>query len=115
MAHLHKLPTYFVKGDDRRAAYYTVQAAELRGAGYVEEGTEKARPRVIDFKLPEQPVEVGADAFEDLMDDEQKDNLDEMTKAELLEWAYEQGHDLKNALPKAEILKQCKEIEEAMK
>ena len=115
MAHLRKLPTYFVKGDDRRAAYYTVQAAELREAGYVEEGTEKARARVIDFKLPEQPVEAGADAFEDLMDDEQKDNLDEMTKAELLEWAYEQGHDLKNALPKAEILKQCKEIEEALK
>ena len=33
MAHLKKLPTYFVKGDERRAAYYTIQARELRAAG----------------------------------------------------------------------------------
>jgi hypothetical protein len=34
-----------------------------------------------------------------------------MTKAELLDWAMDQGHDLKNALPKAQILLLCKEIE----
>ena len=45
MAHLKKLPTYFVKdGERRRAAYYTIQARELIKAGYVEEG-EKAEPR----------------------------------------------------------------------
>ena len=38
MAHLKKLPTYFVKGDERRAAYYTINARELMAAGFVEEG-----------------------------------------------------------------------------
>lgn len=110
MAHLKKLPTYFVKGSDRRAAYFTVTARELKEAGYVEEGAvaQVAPPAP---KVPEQPVVAGGDAYEDLMADELKESLEEMTKAELLEWAYEKGHDLKNALPKAEILAKCKEIE----
>jgi hypothetical protein len=37
-----------------------------------------------------------------------------MTKAELLGYAAEHGHDLKNNLPKAEIFKICKEIEEGI-
>ena len=39
------------------------------------------------------------------------ETLEEMTKAELLDWALEHGHDLKNALPKSEIFAACKEIE----
>jgi len=110
MAHLSKLPTYFVKGDDRRAAYYTVTARELLDAGYVEEGP-KAIAAPPAPKVPEQPVVAGGDAFEDLMDDEIKTELDSMTKAELLEWAEDLGYDLKNSLPKAEILAMCKHIE----
>ena len=41
----------------------------------------------------------------------EENDLDGMTKAELLDWAMDQGHDLKNALPKAQILLLCKEIE----
>lgn len=108
--HLKKLPTYFVKDGQRMAAYYTVTAAELREAGWVEEGVQ-AVAAGRGLPAPSQPVVAGVDAFEDLMDDEPKENLDEMTKAELLEWAMERGHDLKNALPKAEILEQCKHIE----
>ena len=52
MAHLKKLPTYFVKGDERRAAYYTIQAKEFRAAGFVEEG-EKAQVRKPIEKQPE--------------------------------------------------------------
>lgn len=110
MAHLSKLPTYFVKGNDRRAAFYTVTARELLDAGYIEEGP-KAEKAPEAPKVPEQPVVAGGDAFEDLMDDELKIELDSMTKAELLEWAMEEGFDLKNALPKAEILAICKKIE----
>lgn len=113
MAHLSKLPTYFVKGSDRRAVYFTVQARELLAEGFVEEG-EKAQPAPTAPKVPEQPVVAGGDAFEDLMADELKEDLDSMTKAELLEWAFNQGHDLKDALPKSEILKACKEIEGAL-
>ena len=116
MAHLKKLPTYFVKGDERRAAYYTVQARELRAAGYIEEG-EKAQVRKPIEKQPEIVVEAGAEAFdstESLTEPQAEEgDLDGMTKAELLDWAMDQGHDLKNALPKAEILAACKEIEAA--
>ena len=116
MAHLKKLPTYFVKGDERRAAYYTIQARELRAAGFIEEGA-KAEVRKPVEKQPEIVVEVGTTAYDstDALQEPQaeENDLDGMTKAELLDWAMDQGHDLKNALPKAEILAACKEIEAA--
>jgi hypothetical protein len=115
MAHLRKLPTYFVKDGVRKAAYFSVRARELRAAGYVEEG-EKAVVREPIEKQPEIVVEVGTTAYDStdtLQEPQAEDNdLDGMTKAELLDWAMDQGHDLKNALPKAEILASCKEIQE---
>ena len=115
MAHLEKMPTYFVKGDKRKAAYYTIQARELIAKGYVQEGAEK--PRKIKAHepkpVPEVVVEAGADAFEmETKLEVEEENLEDMTKAELLDYAMERGHDLKNALPKAEILAACKEIQE---
>lgn len=115
MAHLKKLPTWFVRGNDRRAACWTVQARELRAEGWIEEG-EKAEVRKPIEKQPEILVEAGTTAYdstEALQEPQAEENdLDGMTKAELLDWAMDRGHDLKNALPKAEILKACKEIEE---
>ena len=114
--HLRKLPTWFVKGDSRRAAYYTIQARELRAAGYVEEG-EKAEVKKPIERQPEIIVEAGASAYDSLeaIQEPQSDGetIEEMTKAELLDWAMDRGHDLKNALPKAEIFQLCKEIEES--
>ena len=123
--HLKKLPTYYVKGDDRRAAFYTIQARELIADGYVEEGVEAGTREATAMKTPEplerQPeivVEAGADAFDStdsLTEPMAAENaLEEMTKAELLDYAMEHGHDLKNALPKAEIFKLCKEIEASL-
>ena len=111
MAHLKKLPTYFVKGDERRAAYYTIDARELRAAGYVEEG-EKAEKRKPIEKQPEILVEAGGTAY-DSVDSPQEpqaedDDLDGMTKAELLDYAEEHGVECKPAMSKAEILKLCK-------
>lgn len=113
--HLRKLPTYFVKGSSRRAAYYTIQARELKAAGYVEEGVKaEARPPIE--KQPEIVVEVGTiayDSTEALQEPlSEEGDLDGMTKAELLDYAMDLGHDLKNALPKAEILALCKDIKE---
>jgi len=109
--HLKKLPTVFVKGEHRVNAYYTIQARELTAQGYVEEG-EKAEPREESKPVPEVAVEVGGDAFDmEAKVEEASGDLDEMTKAELLDWAMDKGHDLKNALPKSQILKACKEIE----
>jgi len=114
MAHLEKMPTYFVKGEERRAAYYTIQARELIAKGYIQEGEVKARPPEVHEPkpVPEVVVEVGADAFEmETKLEIEEDALEGMTKSELLEYAMERGHDLKNNLPKAEIFKLCKEIE----
>ena len=115
--HLRKLPTWFVKGDSRRSAYYTIQARELRAAGYVEEG-EAAVPHKAIERQPEIVVEVGTTAYDstDTLQEPISDGetLEEMTKAELLDWALEKGHDLKNSLPKAEIFSACKEIEAAI-
>ena len=113
--HLRKLPTWFVKGDSRRSAYYTVQASELRAAGYTEEG-EAAVARPAIEKQPEIVVEAGTTAYDstDALQEPlaEEGDLDGMTKAELLDYAMDRGHDLKNAAPKAEILKLCKEIKE---
>ena len=115
--HLKKLPTWFVKGDSRKAAYYSIQARELRNAGYTEEG-EKAEARKPIERQPEIIVEAGTSAYDstDALQEPQSDGetIEEMTKAELLDWALDRGHDLKNALPKSEIFKACKEIEESL-
>ena len=39
------------------------------------------------------------------------ESLEEMTKAELLDWAMDHGHDLPNNDKKAEIFAACKKIE----
>ena len=115
--HLKKLPTYFVRGDERRAVFYTIDARELRAKGWTEEG-EEAKPRESATRLPEIVVEAGAEPFDSTesltepMADE--DDLDAMTKAELLDWALDHGQDLPNNNKKAEILEACKEIQEKL-
>ena len=115
MAHLKNLPTYFVRGGERRTAYYTIQARELREAGFVEEGA-KAETRKPIERQPEIIVEAGTTAYDstDAVQEPQAEegDLDGMTKAELLDWAMDLGHDLKNSLPKAEILGLCKKIKD---
>lgn len=114
MAHLKKLPTWFVKNGERRPAYWTVQARELRADGWVEEG-EKVEVRKPIEKQPEIIVEAGTTAYDstDALQEPQaeENDLDGMTKAELLDWALERGHDLPNNDLKAEILEACKQIE----
>ena len=114
MAHLKKLPTYFVKGDQRRSAYFTVQASELLAKGFVEEGEKAATAKPIE-RQPEIIVEAGSTAYDttDTLQEPQSDGetLEEMTKAELLDWALDNGEDLKNNQPKSEIFARCKEIE----
>tara|TARA_Y100001973_G_scaffold105198_1_gene177514 strand:+ start:1241 stop:1597 length:357 start_codon:yes stop_codon:yes gene_type:complete len=116
MAHLSKLPTWFVKGKERRAAYFTVQARELIELGFkAESGEEEPKARKPIERQPEIVVEAGTTAY-DSTDAPQEPlaedgDLDRMTKAELLAWASDQGKELNSFLLKAEILKRCKEIE----
>lgn len=112
MPHLDKLPTWFVKGDERKAAFYTVDVRELRAAGWTEEG-QKAAPAPQSKPLPEIVNEVGAEPFDstESLTEPLGESLEEMTKAELLDWALEHGHDLPNNDRKSEIFAACKEIE----
>lgn len=115
MPHLDKLPTWFVKGDERRAAYYTIQARELRQKGWTEEG-EKAAPAKSMERQPEIVNEVGAEPFDstESLTEPMAESLEEMTKAELLDWALDHGVDLPNNDRKAEIFAACKEIQSAL-
>jgi hypothetical protein len=115
MAHLSKLPTWFVKGKERRAAYFTIQAREFLQMGFEAESEVTVRKPIE--KQPEILVEAGTTAY-DSTDAPQETlaedgDLDRMTKAELVEWAADQGEDLNSFLLKAEILKLCKEIEQS--
>ncbi len=116
MAHLKKLPTFFVKGDERRAAYFTVQVRELRAKGFVEEGEETAKAvNLQEKRLPEIVNEVGSEPFDstDSLTEPmaEVEDLDSMTKSELLDYAMERGVDLPNNGLKSEILALCKEIQ----
>jgi len=114
MAHLKKMPTYYVKDGVRKSAYYTIQARELVAKGFVEEGAEPAKkieahePKPV----PETLLEVGVDAFEPeaVKAEGSEDSLEEMTKAELLAFAMERGVDLPNNDRKADILAECRKL-----
>lgn len=120
MAHLSKLPTYFVKGDNRRAAYYTVTARELIEAGYVEEGGGESEFKPKPNKQPEIVVEAGQDAFDDdsfkITEDQAYEykpepNLNTFTKQELVDFAAKNGVELDITDRKIELLNKCQEIQ----
>ncbi len=93
---------------------WSVDKRQARDNGWVLVGAPAA-PKPEPVKLPEIVVEAGTTAYDstDAIQEPQTEegDLDGMTKAELLDWAMDQGHDLKNALPKSEILETCKQIE----
>ena len=50
--HLPELPTIFVKGDEERKAYFTIQAKELLAAGWKIKGDEEP----VEEKVEEKPA-----------------------------------------------------------
>lgn len=116
MAMLEGWPVTFVGPDGREVAInHTGKAAELIRLGFVRKdgAKEAAKAEEPEEKLPEIAVEAGVDAFSPEAEIiEEEESLDDMTKAELLEYAAEHGLELKSSLPKADVLRACKEIEE---
>lgn len=103
------------RGEQRRCTNHSAISSFLENTGWtlVEDGekAEVSKPQ----PLPEVAVEAGGDAFDfEAKLEEPSEALEDMTKAELLDYAMDHGHDLKNALPKAEVLKLCKEIEASL-
>ena len=54
--HLPELPTIFVKGDEERKAYFTIQAKELLAAGWKIKGTEEVVEEKGEEKVEEKPA-----------------------------------------------------------
>lgn len=54
--HLPELPTIFVKGDEERKAYFTIQAKELLAAGWKIKGTEEVVEKKVEEKVEEKPA-----------------------------------------------------------
>jgi hypothetical protein len=94
--HLKKRPVYFTKDGERQAVYYTVDARQLTEAGWIieQEEEETLEPTVVE--APETVAE--------------EDPLDEMTRAELIDFAEANGIEFKSSASKADILEACKEF-----
>jgi hypothetical protein len=105
--HLKKLPTFFVKDGQRKPVYYTVQARELEAAGWTILGKDRTTE-------PSTPAPVAAPeptpAQEPVVAEQAKTNLDDMTRAELVEFAEDNGIEFKSYSSKADILEACKEF-----
>ena len=102
--HLRNFPHVYIKGDERRLAYYTVEARELKEDGWVKEGeaptnvepeADETEPEETDF-VPE-PL-VGDPDFE------------AMTKRDLLQYAKDRGVELLDTALKAELVEACKAL-----
>ena len=111
--HLKKLPTFFVKDGQRKPVYYTVQARELEAAGWTILGkdrtTEPSPVAPVTEPAPE-PVQQPVEGLEPVTTQGTKPNLDDMTRAELVEFAEANGVEFKSYASKADILEACKEF-----
>ena len=102
-----------VKDGVRKEVYWSVTKRQMIEDGWARENETPAPKREVS-KLPQIVVEAGVEAFSPeatKIEEEPSEDLEDMTKAELLEWAMERGVDLPNNDRKAEILEACKKIE----
>jgi hypothetical protein len=94
--HLKNCPVYFVKDGQRQAVYYSVDARQLTEDGWTVEQEEEQALEPVVAKAPEAVAE--------------EDPLDEMTRAELIDFAESNGIEFKSSASKADILEACKEF-----
>jgi hypothetical protein len=117
--HLKDCPTYFTKDGKRKAVYHTVVARELTEAGWVAEEPPvtlveklKGLRRLTEEKAPKEPAPVSTEepvVQPAPIEEGTSASLDNMTRAELIEFAGVNGVEIKSNALKAEILEACKE------
>lgn len=100
--HLKNRPVYFVKDGQRLAVYYTVDARQLTEEGWTIEQQEKPAEEVTVTELSE--------VFAEEEEADEEESLDEMTRAELIDFAAANDIEIKSSASKAEILEACKEF-----
>lgn len=108
--HLKNRPTYFVKDGKRKAVFYTVNARELTEAGWVpEEEAPVVAVQEVEVTKETEPVKVEEPIVEPAPTEEAATaNLDDMTRAELVEFAEANNIEFKSYASKADILEACK-------
>lgn len=123
--HLRGYPKYYVKGDERRAVYYTAEATELRSLGWTPEEqlkVEATEEQIIQQEKTEvapEPERIEVSVVEDdhpeveVQEGATSPVFEFMTKPELLQYALDRGVDLPNNMLKAEIIKTCKQLSDA--
>lgn len=111
--HLKGFPRYYVKGDKRKAVYYTADARELTALGWVDEEVaakkaaepvEEPKAEVADATEPkawEEPAEVTLPTTKP---------LEAMTKAELVDYAASKGLLIDGTALKADIVAACRDL-----
>ena len=112
--HLRSFPHIYTKGDERRLAYYSVEARELREAGWVHDTGSK--PKVKPPSTAEAPTSVETEQVPDAVVAPVEENqaepidFDAMTKRELLQYALDRGADLPENALKADLVEACKAL-----
>ena len=106
-------PVVVVKDGQKKEIAWSVILREHLDAGWVIEGEEPKEP--VPAPIAEVPVQAGYEAGygnePEPVEEVEEEDLNDCTKVELLAWALERGHDLRNNAPKGEILEQCLKIQ----
>jgi predicted transcriptional regulator len=108
--HLQKRPTYFVKNGVRKPVYYSVDARQLNEQGWVSEDQEPCEVKKnepVKQETVQAPVEQVVEPIE--MTESTEEELDDMTKTELIDYAKEHNIDVDPYALKSVILEACKE------
>jgi hypothetical protein len=116
--HLPGYPHYYVKGDQRRAVYYTADARELLQAGWLPEEkaveSEPFEPEELDIEeeIEDQNEASISTSFSLTAEDTEEEPVDfeSMTKVELMEYAVKHGSKLQPAMSKAEMVEACEKL-----
>lgn len=108
--YLPKLPTYFVKGNERKAVYHTVAARELLAKGWNEEGIIEEKVTLA-VEAPEVVEDESNTETEEESEPEPglEIDLDSMTKTQLIGFAQAFDIEFKSNISKAELLEICKQ------
>lgn len=124
--HLRDYPQYFVKGDKRRAVYYTVDASALLALGWKrEEGIQEeplkeaeAKTKIVPVAEPgPEPEKIEIEIVEEKQPEiaiqepsKELPDFEFMTKNELIKFAAEHGETLSVASLKSDLVDACKKL-----
>lgn len=106
--HVQGYPHFYVKGDRRRAVYFTAEARDLVAQGWKRE--QAKQPELVAAPVAPAPEVKAGPVDEPEVETDSTPAFELMTRPELLEYAASKGVDLPNNALKADLIKACQEI-----